>query len=250
MRLERTAVEQVIDAEAFWTVFQPIFSLRTGRVVGLEALTRFASASVSPAAAFRDAHAAGRGVDLELATLRCALATAAQLPSDVALWVNVSPTAVIDPRVVELLARPRTTRLVVEVTEQSSLAGYTRLSGQLEWLRDLGLGVAIDDVGGGRTSYRHLRWLRPDHVKVDQSVTATLDAPRPQRSLARALARVARNRGATLVVEGVETPAQLAVWQRLGANLAQGFFLACPSGLEDALAATPIAGRDAVGVGG
>lgn len=244
MVLESADVRAALDGRCFHTVFQPIYSLRTGRVAGLEALTRFTQQPhVGPGEWFRVAHGAGLGVELELATLRCALETAAAtaLPTEVGLWGNLSPAALVEPATLELLAERPTGPLVIEVTEQSSADGYAQLLEQLDGVRGLGVGVAVDDVGRKRVSYRNLRRLRPNHIKADLAITATLDGPRPRRWVAGSLARVARRHGAGLVAEGVETPAQLRAWQRFGADLAQGFFLAAPSPLDEALQAPPIA---------
>ena len=239
---EHDDVLAVIDEGRFRTVFQPIYGLETRRVTAVEALTRFAGQGrpASPAHRFAQARALGLDVELELATLRRALASATRLPAGVSLSVNLSPRALLDVRAVLLLTRRQVGDLTVEITEQATASGYPDLLRVRGQLRDMGIRVAIDDVGVSVASVRHVGWLAPDVVKADLSLTHGLAARRSCRLLARYLLLAARRAGASVVAEGVETPAQLQAWRRLGADAVQGFLLAAPGPLEDALAASPL----------
>lgn len=235
-------VRRILDQGSYRTVFQPVYSLATGRMTGIEALTRFTLGSLdSPAWWFSQAHAADLGVELELATLRCALETAVDLPDGLSLSVNVSPAALLDTRTVVALTRRQVPDLVVEITEQAPLHGHPQLLQAREKLRNLGLRVAVDDVVATRASIRHLLQLRPDEAKADLSLTAQLESDWRRRVLARNLVRLAHRKGARVVAEGVESPAQLAIWRQLGADAVQGFLLATPAPLEQALEANAIA---------
>ena len=229
-------VRRILEHEAYRTVFQPAYSLATGRVIGVEALTRFTLGSLdSPAWWFSQAHAAELGVELELATLRCALETAGWLPDGISLSVNVSPAALLDARTVLALTRRHVGDVTVEITEQAPLHGHPQLRQLRDKLWGMGVRVAVDDVVATRASVRHLLRLRPDEAKADLTLTARLEGDWRRRLLARNLVRIAHRQGATVVAEGIETPAQLAIWRRLGADAAQGFLLATPAPLEQAL---------------
>jgi EAL domain-containing protein (putative c-di-GMP-specific phosphodiesterase class I) len=226
---------------AFRTEFQAIYGVASGRVVAVEALARFAADGWgSPSGRFAEARAAGRGVELELDTLHRALETVDGLPAGVSLAVNLSPAALLDPRTWRLLDERQVPDVTVEITEQATLTGYPHLLRQRERLRGMGLRVAIDDVGVNVVSMRHLEWLRPDEVKLDLSLTRGLETSPRARILARYLVGRARRQHAHVVAEGIESPGQLAAWQRLGADAVQGFLLACPMALEDALGAVPL----------
>ena len=234
-------VRQALEQGAYRTVFQPVYSLATGKVTGVEALTRFTLGTVdSPAWWFEEAHAAALGVELELATLQRAFDTAVELPEEVSLSVNVSPAAMLDPRTIIALTRRQVHDLVVEITEQAPLHGHPQLRQAREKLRGMGIRVAVDDVVATRASVRHLLRLRPDEAKADLSLTAKLESDRRSRFLARNLVRIAHRKGAHVVAEGIETPSQLETWRRLGADAVQGFLLATPAPLEQALEATEI----------
>ncbi len=88
----RERILDVIDSEAFHTVYQPVADLATDRVVGLEALTRFTGpGSMPPDRWFNDAAKIGLGVTLELAAARRALDALSNMPSHLYLSINVSP---------------------------------------------------------------------------------------------------------------------------------------------------------------
>lgn len=234
-------VRQTLEQGAYRTVFQPVYSLATGKVTGVEALTRFTLGTLdSPAWWFKEAHAAALGVELELATLQRALDTAVGLPEEISLSVNVSPAAVLDPRTIIALTRRQVHDLVVEITEQAPLHGHPQLRQAREKLRGMGIRVAVDDVVATRASVRHLLRLEPDEAKADLSLTAKLEGDRRSRFLARNLVRIAHRNGARVVAEGIETPSQLETWRHLGADAVQGFLLATPAPLEQALEATEI----------
>jgi EAL domain-containing protein (putative c-di-GMP-specific phosphodiesterase class I) len=238
----RALVRQVLDQNSFRTVFQPIYSLSTGKVRGVEALTRFTVGShSSPAWWFTEAHAVDLGVELELAALRRALATAVALPPGVSLSVNLSPAALMDLRVVLSLTERRVADLVVEITEQAPLHGHPEVLERRERLREMGIRVAVDDVAANRASVRNLLRLRPDEVKADLWLTARLESDPRRRLMAGGLVRLAHRMGADVVAEGVETPGQLAAWRRLGADAVQGFLLATPAPLDEAVGAGTIA---------
>ncbi len=240
-RSDAALVRRILEQGAYRTVFQPVSSLATGKVIGVEALTRFTLGTLdSPAWWFKEAHAAALGVELELATLQRALETAVELPEGISLSVNVSPAAMLDARTIVALTRRRVRDVVVEITEQAPLHGHPQLLQAREKLRGMGIRVAVDDVVATRASVRHLLRLKPDEAKADLSLTARLEDDWRSRFLARNLVRVAHRKGAHVVAEGIETPFQLETWRRLGADAVQGFLLATPAPLEHALEAREI----------
>ncbi len=241
MAVDPAQARDALDKGRFRPVFQPLYSLHTGTVVGVEALTRFTGSVHGPGPWFDAARTAGIAVELELATAQRALEAGADVPEHVRLWINFSPDALIDPRTWELLATHPVDTLGIELTEQGPPTGWAALRDRCEHLQRAGVHIAVDDVGGSWASARTLTSVRPDQIKVDPSVTHGLESS-GRRVQARRLVTAARRRGATVVAEGVETPAQLGHWTRLGADAVQGFLLAVPSCLEDALTAAPIVG--------
>lgn len=227
-------VRQVLDADGPAMVFQPIVDLRDGRVVGLEALARFAIAPERPPDAwFAEAEAVGLGHELEAAALRAALVHLHRIPGDVFLSVNVSPRMAAS-RLLYSLATPRE-RIVIEITEHAPVDDYEGLGAALDRLREKGVRVAIDDAGAGFASLRHILRLAPDLIKLDITLTRDIDRDETRRALASALISFASAIGAAIVAEGIETQAELDALRDLGVPYGQGFYLARPAPLpEDA----------------
>ncbi|MFP4149026.1 MAG: EAL domain-containing protein [Nitriliruptoraceae bacterium] len=223
---------------SYEVVFQPILSLHDGRLLAVEALTRFASPpSAPPDVWFARATDLGLGVELELAVIRRALETSSNLSRDVALSFNASPTTLADERLLALLDRYPDRALIAEVTEHAAVDDYQHLAHGIEALRRRGVELAVDDAGAGFASLRHIVRLNPDHIKLDPSLTQDLGDDPIRRSLADSLVLFARRTGTNVIVEGIETAADLATWRELGADAAQGYLLARPGPL-------PVSGTD------
>jgi EAL domain-containing protein (putative c-di-GMP-specific phosphodiesterase class I) len=240
----RQAIEQVIAERRFQLVYQPIVHLDTGDVLGVEALCRFADGR-SPERWFRDAEALGLAPALDLAIIETAMADVPALPPGY-LSLNVSPSTLLDPRLLDLLGSRRvpSERLVVEITEHARVANYGLARRTIDTLRRLGVHIAVDDAGAGYATFRHVLRLRPDIIKMDHSITQHINEDPARMALAAALVIFAGEIGAVLVAEGVETPGELAALQRAGVSRAQGFALGRPQSLPLALPRASATSRD------
>lgn len=212
--------------------YQPIVRLCDDRVVGYEALTRFDDTSRPTADIFAAAAVTGSGVDdLELRALRCAVDQLPQIPDHLWLGVNLSPRAVFDPRVPELL-EPVADRIVLEITEHAQVHDYAALRRRLWTLRQMGAKLSVDDAGAGFASFRHVLELRPDSIKLDADLTHGIDQDPVRRELADALVTFAHHVGTTLVAEGVETARERRVLLDLGVDHGQGYLFGYPEPLD------------------
>jgi EAL domain-containing protein (putative c-di-GMP-specific phosphodiesterase class I) len=225
-------IRGVLAADALRTVFQPIYALGSGRLLAVEALTRFeVEAPRSPDVWFREAAQVGLGHDLELAAVGRALRTAASLPADVALTLNCGPQLLDAPEFLALLDAHPDREVVVEVTEHVVITDYDRLADAVAVLRARGVRIAVDDAGAGISSLQHIVKLAPDIIKLDISLTQQLHDDPVRRALADCLTRFAREAGCQLIAEGIEQVADLHAWSELGAHAAQGYLLGRPGPL-------------------
>ena len=225
-------IRQMLDRGEFRPVFQPIYALDDGRLLAVEALTRFDTDPVFPPDMwFAEAASVGLGVELELATAKAALEAASELGGGVTLTLNTSPALLADERLGHLLDWHRDRPVIVEVTEHAVVDDYQQLAAALAVLRERGIQVAVDDAGAGFASFRHIVRLQPEFIKLDNSLTQNLRNDPIRRPLAEALLRFAEQTGSQIIAEGIETPADLATWQDLGAHAAQGYLLARPGPL-------------------
>jgi EAL domain-containing protein (putative c-di-GMP-specific phosphodiesterase class I) len=226
-------LRETIENERFHPVYQPIYSLKNGRLIAVEALTRFDSPPpLPPNTWFAHASLAGMEAELDLITARAALETAeAQLPADIALHLNLTPTSLRDERLLELLTSYPGRALVVELTEHAAVDNYQRLESPCRRLRQHGIKLAVDDAGAGISSLRHIVKLAPEIIKLDISLTRNVRKDPVQHALADAFAQFATRIDAQLIVEGIEENADLTAWTRIGADAAQGYHLGRPGPL-------------------
>ncbi|MCR6699998.1 MAG: EAL domain-containing protein [Dokdonella sp.] len=211
-------------------MFQPIFELGSGRIVGYEGLSRFPEQPAAPDGGwFAAADALGLCEELELACIETIVAVAHRLPADAYLSVNVSPSTLLRDELEGLLARVPGERVVVEITEHSQVADYATLAERVQALRERGWRFAIDDAGAGYASLRHVLRLSPDVIKLDISITRDIDQRLQHRQLAAAIVSFAGETGTALVAEGIETAAERDTLAALGVRYGQGFLLSRPA---------------------
>lgn len=228
----RTLIREMIDGKLLLTAFQPIHGLATGHVIGAEALSRFVSDD-GPGTEywFQEAAAVDLAAELDFAALTAALEAARELPPHIYVALNISPVTCLDPRLPGILEGSSLPldRIVLELTERLEVQEYGPLIAALAPLREYGLRIAVDDAGSGFASMRHVLHFRPDIIKLDRSLIAGIDDDQGQRAFGAALVEFARQIGATIVAEGIETQAELAAVTGLGMTAGQGYLLGRPS---------------------
>ena len=258
LRLDtETALREAIDEHQFIVHYQPIVDLASGRIVSMEALARWRRPGmglVSPAGFIAIAEETGlvRAMGAQLLRASCATAAAWAGIGSVDLAVNLSPRQIDDPLLVGIVERalvetgldPR--RLVFEITESLLLDEGALTIGRLDQLRAMGIRFAIDDFGTGYSSLSYLEQLPVDILKIDRSFVVGLAAAPRRTVLLRAVVAMAGAFGLTTVAEGVETAQQLALVRELGCDNVQGFFLAAPTGADQAV---ELLGQDAASGG-
>jgi diguanylate cyclase (GGDEF)-like protein len=236
------AIGTILDTRALHPVYQPIFSMMTGEPIGYEGLIRpgdgapFSDAS----SLFAAAEAADRTVELDLACLDT-VAAGARLPSsETYLSVNLSPRTLESNlfHASELKAIFQRhgiplERVVLELTERERVEDLEQLRGNVAACRRAGMRMAADDVGAGNAGLRLLSEIHFDIVKIDLSLVQGGTMHDPSHAVLRALQELANQWKASVVAEGVETAAQLAVVRKLGIAAGQGYLLGRPSGRMD-----------------
>lgn len=231
----RERLHAVLDGQHYAIVYQPIFRLAPHGLVGYEALTRFSAEPVRTTDKwFSEAAEVGLQEELELAVLRKALQVVPRLPADVYLSLNVSPNTILKGCLAAMLEGYPLERLMLEVTEHTSISDYERVATKLAPLRRKGLRLAVDDAGAGFASFRHILQLKPDVIKLDLSLIHGIDSDRNRHALAAAIIRFAEETGSKVVAEGVETEAELQTLRELNVNKVQGYLLGRPAPYPDA----------------
>ena len=230
----RARVEPALEPGRFRLVFQPIFGLAGGELLGAECLSRFdAEPPRPPNEWFADAEEVGLGMQLELASVRVALGHVDELPGAAFLAINVSAEVASSTELATLLIASEVdlTRVVIELTEHAPVVDYARLRSNLAPARAAGVRVAIDDAGAGYASFQHILRLEPDFIKLDLDLTRGIDGDPVRRALASALVTFGAEIGSLMIAEGVERREELDVLGDLGFAAAQGYYLGRPNPL-------------------
>jgi diguanylate cyclase (GGDEF)-like protein/PAS domain S-box-containing protein len=239
-----TALHHVVDRGEVEVHYQPLVSLADRSIVGAEALVRWNHPDhgiLMPAQFVELAEDNGTilgigGLVLEQA---CRQAQNWQQELGVTLQVGVNLSArqfqqadvagVAD----EVAAVLRATgidphQLCLEITESLAMDDIDLTSNILTELRTLGVRVAIDDFGTGHSSLGYLARFPIDVVKIDQSFVRDIEHDQVKSAIVSAVVALAQAIGATTVVEGVETLAQLEELKSLGCDVGQGYYFSRP----------------------
>ena len=212
------------------SVLQPIVDLDSDSLVGYEALSRGHEGSPleQPAALFAAARAAGRTSELDWACRATALRTALEEGPypPLTLFVNVEPDAMgtpCPPAFRDVLERARADlSVVVEVTERALVARPAEVIADVDWFRDLGWGIALDDIGATRHSLALMPFLRPDVLKLDLNLVHAWPAEWIAR-IVNAVRAEAERTGAAVIAEGIEGEQHTGAAVAMGARYGQGW---------------------------
>jgi EAL domain-containing protein (putative c-di-GMP-specific phosphodiesterase class I) len=236
--------------------YQPI--VRTGdlSVIGYEALSRGPTDTPLHGARtlFATARTLGEEAALERVCWTAALLNATRhrlwMRDGVRLFLNLSPERIVEPAFLAFVHRLvddaalDPARVVIELTEDSLVRPHGHFQEALAPYRELGFSVAVDDVGTGCSDLHTLAELRPEFVKLARELVSDVHRHAGRRMVVQSMVTLAAALGATLVAEGVELYAELAVLRELGVDCVQGFLLGRPETApfaprsEDALART------------
>ena len=242
------ALPGAIERGELLLAYQPKADLRTGRIVGVEALARWEHPElgvVEPAEFVPIAEQTGLIITLTSAVLDAALERVASwraLGHGLTIAVNLSARSFLDAsladEIPELLSAHDVPAhcLELEITESMLMHDPQRAGETLERLAATGVSLSVDDFGTGYSSLAHLKRLPVDTIKIDKSFVLEMADDEADEAIVRSMIELAHNLGLRVVAEGVESA---ATWMRLaalGCDLAQGYHLARPLPADGLLA--------------
>jgi len=238
--LLRSALASALDADALDLHYQPIVELVSGRVWGVEALSRWTDGergAIPPAEFIPLSEESGLIHQLGRLVLKHACDEAVGWPGGAAapvLSVNVSSTQLQDASILGVVSDALAAsglppeRLMVEVSESILLLHGDPVRDRLAALRELGVRVAIDDFGTGSSSLRHLPRFPVDVIKIDQGLVRGIDDGTSGLAVLRAIVELADQLGLDTVAEGVEEIRQADALASVGCRSGQGFWYRRP----------------------
>ena len=247
---QRQTLRSALDNRELSLVYQPKIELRSGRVVGAEALLRWQHpqlGTVSPAEFIPLAEASGDILRIGEWVIDSAIEQLEQwldadlLPGDFCLAVNVAPLQLTQSQFARnLLARLELSSLPqgaleIEITESGLMRNVDLAREQLQQLAHARVSVAIDDFGTGHSSLANLKTLPVSVLKIDRAFVSGMDSDPQDLRLAETVIDMARNFGCHTVAEGVEKPEQADLLLALGCQMAQGYLYSPPLKAEQFL---------------
>ena len=232
-----------MDRGELRVMYQPIWSLASGRIVGFEALVRWdhpQHGAMQPADFIPIAEETGLILPLGEWVLRQAAQRLShwntKVVADDPVWisVNVAARQLTHPGLVEIVKNTiaetgiEASRLKLEITESMIMADAVAAVGALEQLKAIGIHLLMDDFGTGHASLSYLHRLPISTIKIDRYFVGRIDSNSECLEIVRTILNLSRSLSMDVVAEGVENSAQREVLQSLGCELVQGYLLSPP----------------------
>ncbi|NTS65172.1 EAL domain-containing protein [Sphingomonas sp. HHU CXW] len=235
-RVIETSYLDPVALDTLDVVFQPIVRVATGKVMGCEALARWVHPQlgrIPPDELFDVADRARVAHHFTRHLLRRALQKARHWPDTIVLSFNVTAGEVGDalqPMIAELCAAHdfSPSRLMIEITETALMRDLALAQRTIDDLRAMGIRVALDDFGAGFASIAYLKSIRFDLIKIDGGLVTAIAESALARQLLAGVVQLCRAIGTPIVVEQVETEAQLTIVSLLGVEKVQGYLVGRP----------------------
>ena len=238
-------LQRAIDGHELALALQPKLSLRTGELVGAEALMRWrhpARGLLMPGAFIPFAENAGFIRKLTRWALREGAGIAARWAADgrpLNLSINMSADDLADPQLDRLMrevlldTRVPAELLTLELTESGFIGDPEQALGRLQSLKALGVSLSIDDFGTGYSSLSYLTRMPVDELKIDRSFVSAISGSPEATAVVQAAIEMGHSLGLSIVAEGIEDRGTAADLASLGCDVGQGYVYAKPMLLEE-----------------
>lgn len=240
-----SSLRRALEESELLLHYQPIISLDTGEVTGVEVLMRWETPTgelLKPQDFMAVAEESGLIVPIGITMLDQACTRAGnwrkRMPGSPTLWVNLSARQLTAPGFIQSVSEsidswlPSPEALGFEVTECDLDPSDELVENVVRELSEIGVRIAIDDFGTGYASLSYLWRFPADVIKIDQSFVARLGEDREATVIVSAMTQLARSLGKEVVAVGVETDNQLSRLRRIGCDGAQGHLFASPAPAE------------------
>ena len=247
--IEAEHIEQALREDGFALHGQPVLDLKEDTIAQHELLLRMTAPDgglILPQAFFGTARRAGLTAQIDQWVVRRAVRTIAdqaQVGRDIRLEVNLSPESLHDSALLSTIDRELAStgidpsRLILEVPERVAIDDADGASRLAKRLRAMGCSFALDDFGTSFGSFRFLKDLPVDFLKIDGDLIVTLSESRTAQLVVKALVDVAKGTGAQTIAVFASDDEALRMLRELGVGYAQGHKVGRPRPIADALSA-------------
>lgn len=248
IRLELIRVLEGKSEVRFYLQFQPIYEIKSERIVGFEALARLTSnqlGAITPTEFIPIAEKTKLIIPLGKEIIRQALRFLSRLgqngDSEVTVAINISAIQILQAEFVDDLlfmireASVDPSRVCLELTESVFSARYRDINDILLLIKEHGIKIAIDDFGTGYSSFARERELNVDCLKIDKFFIDKLLQINEEQAITGDIISMAHKLGHSAIAEGVEQRQQREYLRKHGCDMIQGFYISMPLDEKDAL---------------
>ncbi|WP_322989491.1 EAL domain-containing protein [Hoeflea sp.] len=238
--LENDLKRALTNGEIF-PFYQPQVDIKTGQLVGFEALARWNHPElgwIGPNEFIPIAETSSQIVELGRCILTTACSDAMAFPDNIRVSVNLSVGQMLRDDVISMVTGILAStgfpahRLTLEVTESVMMSEPELATRILNGLKDLGISIALDDFGTGYSALSYLRQFDWDELKIDKSFVDNLGNDPRALSIVESVVDLATELGMKVVAEGVETVDQNEILRNSGCHIAQGYLLGRPQPID------------------
>ncbi|MCL2109631.1 MAG: GGDEF domain-containing protein, partial [Oscillospiraceae bacterium] len=241
-RTDFETVSEILYRRCIRSVYQPIVSLKDGKIFGYEALSRITNIEfmMNIGQMFRAADRVNRAWELEALCREKALEGAVDIEPGKKLFINVNPNIINDPSFRSGFTKRRLEKcglnfedITFEITEHAAITDLGAFLASINYYKGQNYGIALDDVGSGFSRLNIISDVRPNFIKIDINLVRNIDKDEIKRFLCKAMIDFCKSAKIKVIAEGIETEEELEILMQLGADYGQGYFLGIPrSGFE------------------
>ena len=229
---------EILYSKSFTSHFQPIIDTKNDSIFGYESLIRGVypdGTLMYPDEIFKKSTRNNTNFKLDQICRETALKTAATKRINKKIFINFLPTSIYDPEYClqatvkwakQLEFNPK--NIVFEVVETEKVKDKEHLKEILNFYREKGFLIALDDVGEGYSSLNMIIDIKPDIIKVDRNIIHNIENDNMKQSIYKALRQISSENSIKLLAEGVETANELNILKDLGVDYAQGYYYSKP----------------------
>ncbi len=228
----------ILKNQSLTSHFQAIIDAKTNSIYGYETLVRGVRADgtlIFPNELFERSTRNDMNFNLDRLSRESALKTAAIKKVKQKVFINFLPTSIYDPEfclnsTIKWAKQLEfdTSNIVFEVVETESIKDQKHLKKILEFYREQGFKIALDDVGEGYSNLNMIIELKPDIIKVDRNIISNIDKDELKFSVYKALFNLARENNIEILAEGIETTYELETIKKIGVDYMQGYYFNKP----------------------
>ncbi len=240
-QLLKLKLTHAISNKAFSLAYQPKVALKSGRVIGAEALIRWPTENgkiVAPSEFIPFAEEAGLIQDIGtwVAETACARAKTwlTSFDDQFELSINLSSKQLLKPEIISLLRTLlsseglKPNNIDLEITEGSVIKDFERTIDTLNEFKEMGLSISLDDFGTGYSSMSYLTKLPIDTLKIDRSFIHEIGRSAQSETIIATIIAMAKSLSLSTVAEGIETHSQLNFLLNNGCDIGQGYYFSRP----------------------